>query len=190
MQFIDFSLEQRLYELRRAIQIVGYGEMRPWKDFFDSLFKDKEVSKPIANTLAVNLFYYRINYVCICILLLIPFLLFKRFALFLFSCILLFGALLLGNRKRPFLPAFLSVRLLGAVGIIWIISLCFRVHWWLGLYFLLCAGITFLHAALRKVEDKSRDTYEESMLLISVNGDKNDEEDRYLNGYSTLHIKK
>ena len=28
------------------------------------------------------------------------------------------------------------------------------------------------------------------MLLISVNGDKNDEEDRYLNGYSTLHIKK
>ena len=28
------------------------------------------------------------------------------------------------------------------------------------------------------------------MLLISVNGDKNDEEDRYLNGYSTLHMKK
>ena len=99
-------------------------------------------------------------------------------------------ALLLGNRKRPFLPAFLSVRLLGAAGIIWIISLCFRVHWWLGLYLLLCAGITLLHAALRKVEDKSRDTYEESMLLISVNGDKNDEEDRYLNGYSTLHMKK
>ena len=47
-----------------------------------------------------------------------------------------------------------------------------------------------MHAALRKVEDKSRDTYDESMLLISVNGDKNDEEDRYLNGYSTLHMKK
>ena len=47
---------------------------KPWKDFFDSLFKDKEISKPIANTLAVNLFYYRINYVCIWILLLIPFL--------------------------------------------------------------------------------------------------------------------
>ncbi len=43
---------------------------------------------------------------------------------------------------------------------------------------------------IREVDEKSLQYYKEMLLLLSVNGDKNDEQDRYLNGYADLQLKK
>ena len=60
----------------------------------------------------------------------------------------------------------------------------------IGLYFVVCFSLVFLHSVIRVVDTKSREYYDEMLLLLSVNGDKNDEQDRYLNGYADLQLKK
>ena len=49
--------------------------------------------------------------------------------------------------------------------------------------------VTLLHALLRSVTKESRMYYEEAMVLLTVDGDTDDEYDRYLNGIGALHLK-
>ena len=63
--------------------------------------------------------------------------------------------------------------------------LCYRYA-----FSLLSSVVILLHAILKSVTKESRQYYDESMILLTVDGDTEDEYDRYLNGVGMLHLKR
>lgn len=63
--------------------------------------------------------------------------------------------------------------------------LCYRYA-----FSLLSSVVILLHAILKGVTKESRQYYDESMILLTVDGDTEDEYDRYLNGVGMLHLKR
>lgn len=63
--------------------------------------------------------------------------------------------------------------------------LCYRYA-----FSLLSSVVILLHAILKSVSKESRQYYDESMILLTVDGDTEDEYDRYLNGVGMLHLKR
>ena len=63
--------------------------------------------------------------------------------------------------------------------------LCYRYA-----FSLLSSVVILLHAILKGVTKESRQYYDESMILFTVDGDTEDEYDRYLNGVGMLHLKR
>lgn len=63
--------------------------------------------------------------------------------------------------------------------------LCYRYA-----FSLLSSVVILLHAILKSVSKESRQYYDESMILLTVDGDTDDEYDRYLNGVGMLHLKR
>lgn len=64
------------------------------------------------------------------------------------------------------------------------VTLCYRY-----IFILLYFVVILIHTILKGVSKESRQFYDESMILLTVDGDTEDEYDRYLNGVGMLHLK-
>ena len=94
------------------------------------------------------------------------------------------------NKRKPIFPRFLTYRILICFSIALACSSLCNANYVILSYLSLCLFIILLHSVLVVVTEETRDYYKNMLLLISLNGDKNDDEDRYLNGYADIKMKK
>ncbi|KAK8804188.1 hypothetical protein WA171_000280, partial [Blastocystis sp. BT1] len=118
-------IEQAIQNIHHTLSIIGFRELRPWNDFFETIFNGKSISKPITETMKINLLYYCCNYALICLFLFIPFLFFKRFLIF--TVTLAFISLLF-LFVHPLQPRFLYLRYVYGFFVILILSTLFRLN--------------------------------------------------------------
>ena len=94
------------------------------------------------------------------------------------------------NRKKQILPRLLIYRIpLCSLAVIACSSLCDANYVILN-YLSLFLFLILLHSTKVVVTEETRLYYQNMLLLISLNGDDNDDEDRYLNGYADIKMKK
>ena len=94
------------------------------------------------------------------------------------------------DRRKQILPRLLVYRLLICLSaVVACSSLCDANHVILN-YLSLCLFIILLHSTMVVVTEETRIYYQNMLLLISLNGDDNDNEDRYLNGYVDIKMKR
>ena len=94
------------------------------------------------------------------------------------------------DNSKPFLPKLLIYRVLLCVSTILVCSSLCNANYVLLTYVFLYVFIVLLHSTLTTVTEETRIYYKKTLLLISVDGDSNDDEDRYLNGYADIKMNK
>jgi hypothetical protein len=161
---------QELYALYQQLQVIGWKEMRPWPEFFQTFKPPQFTAKNLEQRVTTNFLHYRSNYLAICAGVLIfqilfsPIILLTAVAIFgmytyllqLHKGALKIGEVVLDQNGKRYLFLGLSVFILLVSGT------AFKILWAI-LYSLLLCGAHMIFRP-RSVSSKANKAYEEMKL--------------------------
>ena len=94
------------------------------------------------------------------------------------------------NKSWTFWPRFIYQRILLVLAIVIACSCICHTNYLLSVYLILGLTLVLVHSIACAVTEESLLYYERTLLYISVNGDTQDHEDLYLNGYADIQMSK